>query len=224
MLGRTCRWLPFAVDALRFCPYPNPVPRTIDVYSIGRKAPQLHATLRGMSANKEIFYLHDTYAAATAPVLDYRQHRELLANLSQRSRYFIVSPAKMDSPDETQGQIEFGPRYYEAVAAGSVLIGQAPDSLSFRKLFDRPDTVVDINPDGSDAAMVLRRLNSDPEHLHAMSRRNVVDGLLRHDWSYRWKDMFEIIGLETSPRLTSRHMTLRDLADQAAVESNARRG
>ena len=42
--------------------------------------------------------------------LDYRQHRELFANMAKRSRYSLVSPAKMDSPDETRGQVEIGYR------------------------------------------------------------------------------------------------------------------
>jgi Glycosyl transferases group 1 len=215
-LGRRCHWSPLAVDALRFCPFPNPVPRPVDVYSMGRKSPGLHAVFREMAADKEIFYLYDTYAAANAPFIDHQQHRDLLANLSQRSRYFVVAPAKMDSPDETDGQIEFGPRYYEAVAAGSVLIGQAPDSLAFSKLFDRPDVVVEIKPDGSNAAAMLKSLNSDPEFLQSMSSRNAIDGLLHHDWSYRWKSMFKVIGLEESPRMAGRQSSLRSLADQVS--------
>lgn len=213
-LGRPCHWLPFAVDAARFSPYPNPVPRTIDVYSMGRKLPDMHQALRQMATSKEIFYLHDTYAAANSLVPDHHQHRDLLAGLSQRSRYFVVAPAKMDSVDETLGQVEFGPRFYEAVTAGSVLIGQAPDSASFRKLFDRQDVVVEVNPDGSDIAATLRRLNADPEHLDSMSRRNAVDGLMHHDWSYRWKSMFDVIGLDVSPGTSKRRVDLQRLADQ----------
>lgn len=214
VLGRPCESLPFAVDVLRFCPYPDPVPRSIDVYSMGRRSPGLHDTLRAMATRKEFFYLYDTYAAANAPVMDHRQHRDLLASLAQRSRYFVVAPSKKDSVDETQGQVEFGPRFYEAVTAGCVLIGQAPDNASFRKLFDKPDVVVEVQPDGSDAAAVLARLDADPAQLEAMSRRNVTEGLLRHDWSYRWKQMFDVIGLEMSPGMVNRQSRLRQLAGQ----------
>lgn len=219
-LEQPCQSLPFAVDALRFCPYPKPVPRSVDVYSMGRRSSQLHQSLHAMADRKEIFYLYDTSATANSPVIDYGQHRDLLASLAQRSRYFVVAPSKKESLDETHGQIEFGPRYYEALTAGSVLIGQAPDTIPFRQLFDRPDVVVEVKPDGSDVAAVLRRLNSDPDQLQSMSRRNIVEGLLRHDWSYRWKNMFDVVGLEASPGMVHRQLSLQRLADQVASAGN----
>ena len=32
-VGKTCHWLPGAVDALQLTPYPNPPERLVDVYS-----------------------------------------------------------------------------------------------------------------------------------------------------------------------------------------------
>lgn len=116
----------------------------------------------------------------------------------------------------TQGQVEIGYRYYEGVAAGTVMIGQPPNCESFRELFDWPDVVVPIQPDGSDVVTVLNDLDSDSARVSAISRRNAVEGLLRHDWVYRWKEMFRVVGIEPPPRMAARERRLKDLADLAS--------
>ena len=126
-IGKPCHWVPGAVDASRFAPHLNIAPRVIDVFSMGRRHEGIHQALRSAASKNAIFYMHDTFAAARAAAFDHREHRELLARLTQRSRYFVVAPAKMDAQGETRGQVEIGYRYYEAAAAGAVMIGQAPE-------------------------------------------------------------------------------------------------
>jgi hypothetical protein len=95
-----------------------------------------------------IFYVYDTTSLSDADTLDHREHRDLVASLAKRSRFFLVAPAKMDASGECQGQSEIGSRYYEGAAAGAVLIGSKPDGDPFQELFGWPDAVVDINADG----------------------------------------------------------------------------
>jgi hypothetical protein len=216
-IGRRCHFLPGAVDTVRFNPHSNPAARVIDVFSMGRRSEGIHQVLHRMAAGNEIFYLHDTFAAAEAQVYEPRQHREVLAGLSRRSRYFVVAAAKMDLRGETQGQIEIGYRYYEGAAAGGVMIGQAPDCASFREMFDWPDAVVEIQRDGSDVADVLRRLGSDPHRLREISRRNVVEALLRHDWLHRWQQIFQVAGIQRSAGMAARQAHLQELADRARL-------
>lgn len=219
-IGQSCSWVPLGVDTLRFSPFPEPAERVVDVFSMGRALEPIHQSLQRMSANKEIFYLHDTFSAAIAKVYDYRQHRDMLANLAQRSLYFVVAPSKFDDPDQTQGQIAFGPRYYEGSSAGAVLIGQAPDLTAFRQMFDWPEAVVEISPDGSDVADILRSLETDPQRLREISRRNVVESLLRHDWLYRWQHIFQIAGIKLSPGMAARQAQLQELA--ASISKSGR--
>jgi hypothetical protein len=143
----------------------------------------------------------------------------MLANIAKRSRYFVVAPAKMDAPDETRDQIEVGLRYYEAAAAGAVMIGQTPACEPFRRLFDWPDAVIEVQSDGSDIADVLARLSAQPERLSEISRRNAMQALLRHDWVYRWKNILGIVGLEPAPEMEIRENKLRRLAEQ--IEDSA---
>jgi len=214
-IGRTCHYVPGAVDAIRFSPYPNPPQRVVDFYSVGRIWEGIHRNLLNLAANKEIFYIYDTFLASDTPVKDHRKHRDMFANFSKRSRYFFVAPGKMDLPEVTKGQSEIGARYYEASAAGAVMLGQIPDCGSFRNMFDWPDAVIEIQPDGSDVAKVLKHLSSQPERLMEISRRNAVEALLRHDWVYRWKEILNIAGLKSTQEMQNRQKRLKEIAELA---------
>lgn len=216
-IDRPCRYLPSAVDTLRFTPYPDPPARVIDMCSIGRRQEGIHQTLLEAARRRDIFYVHDTFAGSSlVDVYDHRQHRDHFANVAMRSRYFIVAPGKIDCFSETRGQAEVGQRYFEGAAAGGVMIGQAPNCAAFQDMFPWPDVVTEIQPDGSDVIEVLARLGSEPERVSAMGRRNAAEALLRHDWVYRWKEIFRVVGLKPSPRMLERERRLKDLAGVAS--------
>jgi hypothetical protein len=210
--NRTCYWLPGGVDALRFGATSDWASRTIDVYSIGRRYEAIHNELLTAAERGDIFYVYDSHVSGgMTEVRDPRQHRTLYGNLAKRSRYFVVATAKMDEPDY-RGQIEVGYRYYEGAAAGAVMIGDMPDCGAFRELLGWSEAVIPIQPDGSDAMTVLHGLSSNPLRLAAISRRNTQEALLRHDWALRWKEMFQIIDVDPSPRQVDRERRLKHLA------------
>jgi len=162
-----------------------------------------------------MFYVYDTFPSIFTEVYDHIQHRDFYAALAKRSKYFMVAPGKMDAPEETQGQVTIGFRYYEGAAAGAVMIGQPPNCQEFRDMFGWPDVVIQVQPDGSDIQNVLASLNSEPERVSKIMRRNTAEALLRHDWVYRWKRIFQVAGIEPSPRMAEREHRLKKLADQA---------
>jgi hypothetical protein len=94
-------------------------------------------------------------------------------------------------------------------------IGQAPNCEEFRDIFGWPDVVIEIQPDGSDVLEVLAALGSDPERVSAINRRNGAEALLRHDWVYRWKKIFQVAGIEPPPGMVKRECRLRELAELA---------
>jgi hypothetical protein len=124
----------------------------------------------------------------------------------------MVAPGKVDAFSETRGQIEVGHRYFEGAAAGTVMIGQAPKCEAFREMFPWQDAVIEIQPDGSDVLGVLARFDAEPERLSAIGRQNAMQALLRHDWVYRWKEIFRVAGIELSPGLAARERRLREMA------------
>jgi len=39
--------------------------------------------------------------------------------------------------------------------------------------------------------------------------------MLRHDWVYRWKELFRVAGIKPSARMAAREHRLKDMADFA---------
>ena len=132
--------------------------------------------------------------------------------MAKRSRYFIVNPSKLDESEETGGQNEFGHRFFEGAASGTIMIGETPHNEQFQKVFDWTDAVIHL-PFGSDNIdTIINELDKDPLRQETVRRNNIVQSLLRHDWVYRWEAILQIAGLESTPELLKRKKRLRMLA------------
>jgi spore maturation protein CgeB len=210
MINKKCFYLPHGVDAPLFCPYPIPPRRVIDVYSIGRRSKETHRAILRMVKENKIFYIYDTIDGEH--VINPNEHRILYANVAKRSRYFIVNPGKRDDPGETGGQIEFGNRFFEGAASGTIMIGERPKNEQFKKVFDWPDAVIHL-PFGSDKiGEIINELDSHPDRQENIRRDNVAQSLLRHDWVYRWEAVLKIAGLDPMPQLLERKKGLIKLS------------
>jgi len=211
IIERKCIFMPPGVDAFLFGPYPELPKRVVDVYSIGRRSEVTHKQLLSLSGSGKMFYVYDTVAGDQA--INLKEHRSILANITKRSRYFIVNPGLIDRPDKRGNQLEIGNRYFEGAAAGSIMIGEQPKNGEFEKLFDWPDAVIQL-PYGSGAIeAIIAEIEREPERQSQIRKTNVVQALMRHDWAYRWEAMLKTIGLEPTPELFQRKVCLRKLAE-----------
>ncbi len=210
MIRGECCYLPAGVDALHFCPYPNPPRRSIDVLSIGRRSEETHRALLRMAREEAIFYVYDTINDLHAYSLE--QHRMLLANMAKRSRYFIANPGKINAPEETGDQSEFGYRHFEGAASGTIMIGERPNNKEFKRFFNWEDVVIDM-PFGSEKiGEIIKELDRQPERQMRIRRNNILQSLLRHDWVYRWEAVLKMAGLDPLPGLLKRKERLKELA------------
>lgn len=208
------QYLPAGIDALQFCPYPNPPTRNIDVLSIGRRAPATHQALMRMAAEDGKFYVYDTINSLDAYNLD--EHRLMMANMAKRSRYFIVSPGKFDKPEETGGQSEFGYRYFEASAPGTIMIGMRPwNNPEFDKIFTWQDAVIEVPFTSDEIVSVIRQLDKEPERQEKIRHTNITQCLLKHDWVYRWESVLDMVGMQPLQKMQGRKQALKDLAARA---------
>ena len=218
--GRPCTYLPQAADVLRFSTWPNQPARNIDVCNIGRRSPLTHEALVAMAASRRIFYYFDTFAGGTGKqrkqrtfrVANPAQHRLLLASLLQRSRFFLASRSRVDEPEHTGKHEEIAGRFYEGVAAGAVLLGDAPATDEFRVQFDWPDAVIHTPFDCPRIEEVLAELTSDPQRLARTSCDNARNAALRHDWLHRLEVIFATLGLAATPGMLERKRRLTELA------------
>lgn len=210
IIGGKGRYFPAGIDALLFCPYPRPPARSIDVLSIGRRAERTHQALLRLVREEGMFYVHDTINDLHAYDLD--QHRLLVANMAKRSRYFVVNPGKIDRPEETGGQSEFGYRYFEGAAPGAIMIGERPRNSEFDRLFHWEDAVIDLPFGSDDIGAIMKELDRQPERQMRIRRNNIIQSLLHHDWVYRWEAVLKMAGLDPLPRLLRRKEKLKERA------------
>lgn len=207
----SCCHMPPGIDTARFCPYPDPPVRCIDVYSLGRKSPVTHQALLKMAEQRKIFYIYDTFERMKTFLP--RDHRILIANIAKRSRYFVANAPKIDRPSETGGESGLSYRFLEGAASGTVMIGEPRENEEFRKHLDWPDAVIHVPFDAPNIAEILADLDSQPERLEQIRRNNVVQCLLRHDYVYRWKAILDMVGLKPRPALIAREKHLKKLAE-----------
>lgn len=212
--GRPCIYLPPAVDAIRFVPPASAPPRVIDVLNIGRRSSVAHEALLAGCEKNGMFYLYDTLIKKG--VRDPAAHRVLLANLAQRSKYFIANTAKFNRNQETEGQHEIGFRFFEGASAGAVMLGMAPDTEIFRQTFNWPDAVVPVDVDSTEIIEVVAELERDPARVHAARCNNLLNILRRHDWAHRWEQVLHRAGLSPKPPLVQRLERLEERANQIA--------
>lgn len=210
--GRPCSYLPPAVDAIKFCPYPVLPPRSIDITYIGRRSAITHQALLQLAEQGKLHYYYDTAQGEIFNVPHPQEHRSLLANLLKRTRYFVTNLANVDQPEKTGSIQEIGYRFMEGAAAGTVMIGVPPATEVFQRHFDWEDAVIPIPFHVPDIGAVLAELDTQPERLETIRRNNSVNALLRHDWLYRWQQVLTTLGLEPTAEMQARSAQLQNLA------------
>jgi len=208
--GTNCFFLPPGVDAIQFCPYPDPPKRVIDLYSYGRMSLVTHRKLLEMTKNNNFYYIYDTRPGSEA--INSYEHRLLLANTAKRSRYFIVNPGLIDRPDIRGPQSETGNRYFEGAASGTVMIGERPTNEEFEKLFNWKDAVIPLPYDSDNIDQIIKDLDPQKDRQEEIRRNNVLQSLRKHDWAYRWEKILNVVGLKHMPGLLERKNRLIDLS------------
>lgn len=220
--GRPCTYLPLAVDVPRFAPAPGNQSRPIAVCNIGRRSPVTHQALLEEAKRTAIFYYYDTVAASgtdkkhrTFRVDNAEEHRRMLATILKHSRYYFANRSYVNMKEYANGRDEISARFYEGAASGTVMIGEAPRTETFKQQFNWPDAVIHVPFDSPGIGDVLAALDSEPERLEAIRRNNVREAALRHDWLYRIQAVFNILSLEPTREMRSRAQLLNEISCHA---------
>ena len=142
-----------------------------------------HHALLEDAAQRGSFYYYDTVAASgsdlkqrTFRVDNAQEHRLMLATILKNSRYFIANRSHVNNPEFTAGRDEISARFYEGVAAGTVMIGEAPRTEEFKRQFDWNDAVIHLPFDSPDIGRILADLNDDPARLAAVQPQECPGG------------------------------------------------
>lgn len=132
-----------AVPAALFTPVPAEK-RVIDFSSYGRKLPAFHEALLQFCNGNGLYYdytMHDV-KHPTAPEAElYQQY----AWHVRHSTFAISWPVELTSPKRAGRLHPVTCRWFEAAAAGTVLLGKKPGNLLFDEML-APELVTEINP------------------------------------------------------------------------------
>jgi hypothetical protein len=221
--GRPCTYLPLAVDVLRFVPASVDQPRLIHISNIGRRSSVTHQALLEEAERQRVFYYYyDTVAASgenlkdrTFRVDNPSEHRRMLATILKYSCYYIANRGYINRPELAVHGDEISSRFYEGIAAGTVMIGEPPRTDEFKRQFDWPDAVIHLPFDSPDIGCIIADLDGDPKRLRMIRRNNVREAALRHDWLHRIRVVFDVLGLPQTEGMRARARQLDQIALQA---------
>lgn len=209
--GAPASYLSTGVDALRFAPSAPAPPRSWDVVSYGRRLDASHRALRRAQDEGSLAYEFDT-VRGVFEVSDHRDHRVALASRLQRASLALIyknndEPARIA---RTAGEETLTNRFFEATAAGAVMIGSRPDVADFDTAFPWPDALIPVAAPDEHLDATVARLLADGPRLAAASAAGIAAGLRRHDWSHRWSVILDAVGLAPHERLSARQTALAE--------------
>jgi hypothetical protein len=213
--GRPCSYLPITVDALEFCPNLQVQERPIDVMSLGRKSEITHQALLNFARNENRWYVYDTLKILNMNtyVKSHKEHRSLIINQLKRTKYFLANRARADRPDIRGSQAEIGYRFFEGAAAGTVMIGEYPETKIYEEYFNWPEATIRSPFDNPDIGALIKELDAQPERTERIRRDNVVNSLMRYDHVYSWEKALGLAGLPATEKLLKRKADLAEKAE-----------
>ena len=167
--------------------------KVIHFSSYGRRHPRVHeAVLRFCAANKLYydFTTHNRVGATAEPLTLFRQFAWHLSH----SLFTFCWPVEVTNPQRAGALSPITCRWFEAAAAGAVMLGQAPANPHFQSFFGE-NAVTPMNPE-ADIDTILRQLEEIWRQRATLSaraaalRQTLGDRL---DWADRVRRMLGFI-------------------------------
>jgi hypothetical protein len=208
-------YMPLGIDCEVFTPVPPMPRRHIDIYSIGRQYRPHHEQYRQMFEEDKLFYLFDT--ARTTSTDDWRLHRRTTANLIKRSKFFPSYDMTIGHTHQLLGNHDIPARVFEGTAGGSILLGTAPKCREYEELFPYEDATLEIPLDENNLAGLYQDIIAQRERLAKARRENIVNGLLRNDWVYRYEQILKDAGMAPRSDMNARKAHLEARAAEIAA-------
>lgn len=199
------RFLPWPVDLALARPRPHRE-RPVDVFNVGRRAPAQDAVLTRWAEAGDRWYLCTTMNGPIASALDHGRH---MAAIMSRSRVLVTNRGRFDEPQRTGGACEAGIRVSEALAAGSLMLGEGADLSFLAPDLDPNLGVVPLPLDAAEVPSALDDLLADTARGDAIARHHWDVALRRVDIGAVAGAVLAEVGLEPLEALAGRARRLR---------------
>jgi hypothetical protein len=179
---------------------PGETRRMIDFCSYGRRLERIQASLKRFCESAGLHYDYTT-TAGLRPDTKPQEHYTLYAWHLKHSIFNLCWPVELTTPGRVQSFSPITCRWFEAAAAGNVIVGKAPRDAGFAELFG-PDGVVEVNPELSDNDLqtVWRKLwGLRYAHLETARQRYRAYSS-QWSWEARVRQILSLAGLEETTR------------------------
>lgn len=180
--GVSCRWIPEAADPAMHDPSRPLLDRRIDVLELGRRAEDIHRRLAPELARAG--KVHAYRKPGDPPPY---ASRHALADTLGQTRIMLCFPKSVTHPEEAGGLETATYRYFEAFAAGCLVMGTCPRELGDLWGYD---PVLPVDPDRP-ADSILRALDRLPE-LQSLVHRNLERLAEVGTWHHRASEMVRL--------------------------------
>jgi hypothetical protein len=210
-LSLSASFLPLATDALRLGS--NSHFRFIDVIGYGRMNVDVHHCLQTYYNQTEStrIYHHSTFSEPEVENLG--EHILLLTKLLANSKLSLCfEPSYIP---RFQGYSPILYRWFEGWSCGCTIVGKKPFGKGVAELMDWENSTFELPDNPSAWIPFLEELLQDDEMLRENTQRNYRECLLRHDWRYRLRDLFQTLDL---PQPDGLKAEISQLAQKAGGE------
>jgi len=210
-------YCPIAVDVLKIAA--EVTHRPIAINGFGRQEPEISNTIAdhfNRPGSNQI-YFHTNFLKSTG-FSDRERYRKMFWHILRQSKLSLAFDSLYYNPNGHAKHSFVGPRWYESLGAGNVVIGVAPRCPSAAKLLNWQDATIDLPQEPSLALDFITQILSDDEYIQAISRRNLKEMNRKHDWRHRISLMLNAISIELPKRLNEQ---LEQLDRRSALFSNA---
>jgi hypothetical protein len=192
LTGRRWHCVPQAADLSVF-PQVAFEERVIHFSAYGRRYPALHETLKEFCAYNKLYYDYTTHDGQH-PVVDaeelYKQYGWHLSH----SLFTFSWPVELTNPARAGHLRPITCRWFEAAAAGTIVIGQRPGNVSFDSLFPA-ETIISLDPNAGRNILFsqLENIFNDRIHLFRSREKSREDHIEKWIWPDRVKNILALI-------------------------------
>lgn len=200
------RYLPMAANvmAVQAQPFVSRADRPISINAFGRQHDGIMNAIcdrLNRPGTGELVYRTNFLDGSRA--YDLPRYRDMFWQLLRMSRVSMAFDHFFANPSGHAQHSYVGPRWFEALAAGTIVAGRGPDTDEARALLDWPGALVELNSDPEAATEEIAGLLSDEDQIRAISRRNLAEMHAHHDWRHRLYDLLREEGFPVLPRLNA---------------------
>jgi hypothetical protein len=214
---RTVGVVPPMLDVLAFPVRKELEHRTIDVFCPGKVPAAQNELLRAWAQRSEGSYQPNIGQLGAVTSVD--QHRKIFTSMATRARLFVTNHSTYGGRRGLHRGVDT--RFFEAMAAGCVLVGDLPVESRMFAEYVAPAEPLGFPFDRKRIPEAVLEALDDPEQSQRRGAVSRATALRNNDVAHRWRQMAEAVGISVAPGIEARIAQLAELAEHGELNGSA---